>query len=43
MGSIAFGFINKDIPDNVIAAGVPAKVIKKITRENEGSDKSPRP
>ena len=26
----AFSFVNKDIPDNVIAMGVPAKVIKKI-------------
>lgn len=26
----AFSFVNEDIPDNVIACGVPAKVIKKI-------------
>ena len=26
----AFSFVNKDIPANVIAAGVPAKVIRKI-------------
>ena len=26
----AFSFVNKDIPDNVIALGVPAKVVKKI-------------
>ena len=26
----AFSFVNKDIPDNVIAYGVPAKVIKRI-------------
>ena len=26
----AFSFVNKDIPDNVIAMGVPAKVIKSI-------------
>ncbi|MFC1882177.1 acyltransferase [Thermodesulfobacteriota bacterium] len=26
----AFSFVNKDIPDNVIATGVPAKVIKNI-------------
>ena len=26
----AFSFVNEDIPDNVIAVGVPAKVIKKI-------------
>ena len=26
----AFGFVNKDIPPNVIALGVPIKIIKKI-------------
>ena len=26
----AFSFVNKDIPDNVIALGVPAKVVKEI-------------
>ncbi len=26
----AFSFINKDIPENVIAFGVPARIIKKI-------------
>ena len=26
----AFSFINEDIPDNVIAAGIPLKIIKKI-------------
>jgi len=26
----AFSFVNKDIPDNTIAVGVPAKVIKRI-------------
>lgn len=26
----AFSFVNKDIPDNVIAFGIPAKVVKKI-------------
>ena len=26
----AMSFVNRDIPDNVVAAGVPAKVIKKI-------------
>jgi acetyltransferase-like isoleucine patch superfamily enzyme len=25
-----FGFVNADVPDNVVAVGVPAKVIKKI-------------
>lgn len=28
----AFSFVNKDIPDNVIAFGIPAKVVKKINR-----------
>lgn len=27
----AFSFVNKDIPENVIALGVPARVIKKLT------------
>lgn len=26
----AFSFVNKDIPDNVIAVGVPVRVLKKI-------------
>ncbi|MDP3900338.1 MAG: acyltransferase [bacterium] len=26
----AFSFVNKDVPDNVVAFGVPVKVIKKI-------------
>ncbi len=26
----AFSFVNKDIPENVIAFGVPAKIVKKI-------------
>ncbi len=26
----AFSFVNKDIPDNVIAFGIPAKVVKKL-------------
>ena len=26
----AFSFVNEDVPDNVVAVGVPAKVIKKI-------------
>ena len=25
----AFSFVNKDLPDNVVAAGVPIKIIKK--------------
>lgn len=30
----AFSFVNKDIPENVVAFGVPAKVVKKLA-ENE--------
>lgn len=33
----AFSFVNVDIPDNVIACGVPAKVTKKIKNEMENS------
>jgi len=39
----AFSFVNTDIPANVVAAGIPAKVIKKIKsnprrrRQNENS------
>ena len=29
----AFSFVNKDIPENVIAAGVPIKIIKKLEGE----------
>lgn len=29
----AFSFVNDDIPDNVVAVGVPAKVIRNIVRE----------
>lgn len=29
----AFSFVNKDIPDNVIAYGVPARIIRKLTEE----------
>ena len=29
----AFSFVNKDVPDNVIAYGVPVKVIRKLTEE----------
>ena len=31
----AFSLVNEDIPDNVIAAGVPAKVIKRIHEHND--------
>jgi len=29
----AFSFVNKDIPDNVIAVGTPVKIIKKLKGE----------
>jgi len=29
----AFSFVNDDLPDNVVAVGVPAKVIRNIVRE----------
>ena len=29
----AFSFVNKDIPDNVIAYGIPVKVIRKLSDE----------
>jgi acetyltransferase-like isoleucine patch superfamily enzyme len=29
----AFSFVNRDVPDNVVAAGVPIRVIKKIEGE----------
>jgi len=28
----AFSFINKDIPDNVVAFGIPAKVVRKMQK-----------
>jgi len=29
----AFSFVNKDIPDNVIAYGIPVKIIRRLTKE----------
>ena len=29
----AFSFVNKDVPDNVIAFGVPVKVIRKLGQD----------
>ena len=29
----AFSFVNQNVPDDVIAAGIPAKVIKKIDKQ----------
>jgi len=31
----AFSFVNRDILDNVIAVGVPVKVIKNVSRPGE--------
>jgi acetyltransferase-like isoleucine patch superfamily enzyme len=31
----AFSFVNKDIPDNVIALGIPAKVVKEIKKNDK--------
>jgi len=31
----AFSLVNQDVPDNVIAVGVPAKIIKKIHEQNK--------
>lgn len=30
----AFSFVNKDVPGNTLVAGVPVKIMKKITRKN---------
>ncbi|MEK7663899.1 MAG: acyltransferase [Patescibacteria group bacterium] len=30
----AFSFVNKDIPDNVVAFGIPAKVVRKINHKS---------
>jgi acetyltransferase-like isoleucine patch superfamily enzyme len=29
----ALSFVNKDIPDNTIAAGIPVRIIKRIKQE----------
>ena len=29
----AFGFVNEDVPDIVVAVGVPAKVIRTLRKE----------
>lgn len=34
----ACSFVNRDIPDNVTAFGVPAKIIKKESKKNAGSE-----
>ena len=31
----AFSFVNRDIPEKVVAYGVPAKVVKKLKDESE--------
>ena len=29
----AFSFVNEDIPDNVVAVGIPVKIIRKLNKE----------
>jgi len=29
----AFSFVNKDIPDNTIAFGIPVRIVRKLTKE----------
>ena len=31
----AFSFVNSDVPDNVIAVGVPAKVIRHVSAASD--------
>ena len=31
----AFSFVNRDIPDNVVALGVPAKVMRKLEEQDD--------
>ena len=31
----AFSFVNRDIPDNVIALGIPIKIVKKIKQDSD--------
>jgi len=31
----AFGFVNKDVPPNVVVCGVPVKIIKKLEDKNK--------
>ena len=33
----AFSFVNRDVPDNVVVAGVPAKVIREIKNQEKGN------
>ena len=35
----AMSFVNRDIPDNVVAVGVPAKIIKKIDDQDVGRER----
>ncbi|MDD4651094.1 MAG: acyltransferase [Methanothrix sp.] len=32
----AFSYVDKDVPDNVVALGIPAKVIRKLSEEDIG-------
>jgi acetyltransferase-like isoleucine patch superfamily enzyme len=34
----AFSFVNTDIPDNVVAYGIPARVIRPLTPEEKDAD-----
>jgi len=34
----AFSFVNTDIPDNVVAYGIPARVIRPLTQEEQNAD-----
>ena len=29
----AFSFVNKDIPDNVLAYGIPVKIVRNLTKQ----------
>jgi acetyltransferase-like isoleucine patch superfamily enzyme len=31
----AFSLVNRDIPENVVAAGIPARVLRKIKKKND--------
>jgi acetyltransferase-like isoleucine patch superfamily enzyme len=35
----AFSFVNLDIPDNTVAFGIPARVIRRLTLEEKNADR----
>lgn len=39
----AFSFVNRDVPDNVMAYGVPAKIVKKLDPRNNSRTAKDRP